>query len=97
MRCRVIVGGRLSDHKGVALPRVPIPASCLTDKDRADLRFGHRAGIDFVAVSFVRSAADIEEVRAFLHTLGADVPIVAKLERQEVVGNLPGSCASWTR
>jgi pyruvate kinase len=85
----VIVGGRLSDHKGVAMPRVPIPTSCLTEKDRADLRFGIGQGIDFVAVSFVRSAADIEEVRAFLRELGADVPIVAKLERQEVIGDLP--------
>jgi pyruvate kinase len=89
VRCRVVVGGRLSDHKGVALPRVPIPASCLTEKDRADLRFGIEQGIDFLAVSFVRSAADIEEVRALLRELGAAVPIVAKLERQEVIGNLP--------
>src|SRR5262245_43522699 len=89
LRCRVVVGGRLSGHKGVALPRVPIPASCLTEKDRADLRFGIEQGIDFVAVSFVRSAGDIEEVRALLYQLGADVPIVAKLERQEVIGNLP--------
>ena len=73
----------------MALPRVPIPASCLTEKDRADLRFGIEHGVDFVAVSFVRSAADIEEVRAFLRELGADIPIVAKLERQEVIGNLP--------
>jgi pyruvate kinase len=89
VRCRVVVGGRLSDHKGVALPRVPVPASCLTEKDRADLRFGIEQGIDFVAVSFVRAAADIEEVRSFLRDLGADVPIVAKLERQEAIDNLP--------
>ena len=89
VRCRVLVGGRLSDHKGVAMPRVPLPASCLTEKDRADLRFGIEQGIDFVAVSFVRSAADIEEVRTFLRELGAQVPIVAKLERHEVIDNLP--------
>ncbi|HEU5321314.1 MAG TPA: pyruvate kinase, partial [Methylomirabilota bacterium] len=90
VRCRVVAGGRLSDHKGISLPRVPLPASCLTSKDRDDLRFGIREGVDFVAVSFVRSAADISDVRRFLHELGADIPIVAKLERQEVVGNLPG-------
>ena len=89
VRCRVLVGGRISDHKGVALPRVPPPASCLTEKDRADLRFGIEQGIDFLGVSFVRSAADIEEVRAFLRELGASVPVVAKLERQEVIANLP--------
>jgi len=88
--CRVITGGRLSDHKGLSLPHVPLPASCLTDKDKEDLRFGIRQGIDFVAVSFVRSAADISEVRKFLHDQGADLPIVAKLERQEVIANLPG-------
>jgi pyruvate kinase len=90
VRCRVVAGGRLSDHKGISLPHVPLPASCLTDKDREDLRFGIRHGIDFVAVSFVRSAADISEVRRFLRDLGADLPIVAKLERQEVLANLPG-------
>ena len=90
VRCRVTAGGRISDHKGLSFPHVPLPISCLTPKDRADLRFGIDQGIDFVAVSFVRSAADIAEVRKFLHEQGAELPIVAKLERQEVMGNLPG-------
>src|SRR5438477_342663 len=87
VRCRVIAGGRISDHKGVSFPHVPLPVSCLTSKDREDLRFGIHGGIDFVAVSFVRSAADIAEVRKYLHEQGADLPIVAKLERQEVMAN----------
>jgi pyruvate kinase len=90
VRCRVAVGGRISDHKGVSLPHVPLPASCLTEKDKEDLRFGIQHGIDFVAVSFVRSASDIGEVRKFLLAQGANLPIVAKLERQEVISNLPG-------
>jgi pyruvate kinase len=90
VRCRVVVGGRISDHKGLSLPRVTFPVSCLTPKDREDLRFGLRQGVDYVAVSFVRSAADIDEVRAFLREQGADLPIVAKLERHEIVDNLPG-------
>ncbi len=90
VRCRIVAGGRISDHKGISFPRVPLPVSCLTEKDREDLRFGIRQGIDFVAVSFVRSAADIGEVRKFLRDQGADLPIVAKLERQEIVANLPG-------
>ncbi len=91
VRCRVIVGGRISDHKGISLPHVALPASCLTAKDREDLRFGiQQQGVDFVAVSFVRSAADIADVRRFLHEQGADLPLVAKLERQEVMANLPG-------
>jgi pyruvate kinase len=90
VRCRVVAGGRISDHKGISLPHVDLPASCLTDKDRADLRFGIDQGVDFVAVSFVRSAADIAEVRKFMDEQGADLPIVAKLERQEVIEHLPG-------
>jgi pyruvate kinase len=89
VRCRVLVGGRISDHKGVAIPRVPLPVSCLTEKDRADLRFGIAHGVDFLAVSFVRTAEDIAAVRGVLRELGAEVPIVAKLERQEVMANLP--------
>jgi pyruvate kinase len=90
VKCRVVAGGRISDHKGISFPHVPLPVSCLTPKDREDLRFGIQQGVDFIAVSFVRSAADIAEVRKFLHEQGAELPIVAKLERQEVMGNLPG-------
>jgi len=91
VRCRVVAGGRISDHKGLSLPHASLPMSCLTDKDREDLKFGLRQRVDFVAVSFVRSADDIEEVRRFLRAEGADdVPLVAKLERHEVLANLPG-------
>lgn len=93
VRCRVLAGGRVSDHKGLSFPRVPLPSSCLTEKDREDLRFGIRQGIDFVAISFVRSAADIVDVRRFLQAEGADLPIVAKLERQEAITNLAGLLA----
>jgi pyruvate kinase len=89
VRCRVVAGGIISDHKGISLPHVDLPASCLTDKDRTDLVFGIEQGVDFVALSFVRSAADIAEVRRFLRTRGADdLPLVAKLERQEAMDNL---------
>lgn len=90
IRCRVVEGGRVSDHKGIALPRLPLPASCLTAKDREDLAFGIQQSVDFVAVSFVRSSDDVEEVRDFLRRQGAEIPVIAKLERQEVVANLPG-------
>jgi pyruvate kinase len=90
VRCRVVAGGRISDHKGIQLPHVDLPSSCLTAKDREDLKFGIAHGVDFVAISFVRSATDIAEVRKFLTEQGADLPIVAKLERQEVMQNLPG-------
>ena len=90
VHCRVISGGLVSDHKGVSFPRLPVPVSCLTPKDRGDLRFGIEQGVDYLAVSFVRSAADIQEVRKFLHDQGANLPIVAKLERAEIVANLQG-------
>jgi pyruvate kinase len=91
--CRVSSGGVVSDHKGVSLPGVPLPESCLTAKDREDLRFGIAHGVDYVAVSFVRSASDIQEVRKFLLEQRASLPIIAKLERSEIVGNLPGILA----
>src|SRR6059036_4115265 len=90
---QVVVGGTVSDHKGVALPRLPLPGSTLTAKDRDDLRFGIAHGVDYVAVSFVRTAADIQEVRKFLREQGADLPIIAKLERAEIVANLAGILA----
>ncbi|HEX6775124.1 MAG TPA: pyruvate kinase, partial [Methylomirabilota bacterium] len=92
-RCRVTAGGVVSDHKGVALPGLPLPLSCLTAKDKQDLRFGIEHGVDYVAVSFVRSASDIQEVRKFLLDQRASLPIIAKLERAEIVANLPGILA----
>jgi pyruvate kinase len=93
VRCVVVAGGRISDHKGISLPHVDLPASCLTDKDIDDLKFGIEQGVDFVAVSFVRTADDIREVRKFLESQGADIPLVAKLERHEVLDNLPAVVA----
>jgi len=91
--CRVVAGGVVSDHKGVSLQGVPLPDSCLTAKDKEDLRFGIEHGVDYVAVSFVRSASDIQEVRKFLLDQRASLPIIAKLERAEIVANLPGILA----
>src|SRR2546428_416317 len=89
VRCVVVAGGRISDHKGISLPHVDLPASCLTEKDVEDLTFGIEQRVDFVAVSFVRTVDDIREVRKFLEAQGADIPLVAKLERHEVLDNLP--------
>jgi pyruvate kinase len=88
VHCRVVSGGRISDHKGLSFAHVPLPISCLTDKDREDLVFGAHQGVDFVAVSFVRSPADIREVRDFLVGHGAIPPIIAKIERREALANL---------
>jgi pyruvate kinase len=94
IHCRVTAGGIVSDHKGVSLPRVPVPLSCLTPKDLEDLSFGIHHGVDYVAISFVRSAADIQEVRRALDEAGARLPVVAKLERSEAVANLASVLAS---
>jgi pyruvate kinase len=89
LRTRVIDGGVLGEHKGINAPGVALPSSGLTEKDAEDLRFGARAGVDFVAMSFVQRAADLEQLRAALAAEGAShVAIVAKLERPEAVGRL---------
>lgn len=81
VRTEVIRGGPISDHKGINLPGVRVSIPSLTEKDLADLSFGLAAGIDMVALSFVRSAADVEHLRGRLG--GRPVPIVAKIEKPE--------------
>jgi pyruvate kinase len=86
--CRVETGGVVQDHKGVNLPRTVVRMAALTDKDREDLAFGLRHGVDYVGVSFVRSAADVLEVREVINEHGSDTQVVAKLERPEALGRL---------
>jgi pyruvate kinase len=86
--CRVETGGLVQDHKGVNLPRTAVRMAVLTEKDRDDLAFGLRHGVDYVGVSFVRSAADILEVREFINEQRSDAQVVAKLERPEALGRL---------
>lgn len=91
----VVDGGVLGEHKGINLPGVELPPIGLTEKDRADLRFGVQAGIDFMALSFVQSPAVIDEARAAIRSAGGpDIPVVAKLERPEAVRNLDGIIAA---
>ncbi|HEY7677646.1 MAG TPA: pyruvate kinase [Candidatus Methylomirabilis sp.] len=88
VRCRVVAGGTVSDHKGINLPGVDLDIPALTDKDHDDLAFGVKAGIDFVAVSFVRTATDVLDVKDYLAEIQGDVPIIAKLEKPEVLRRL---------
>jgi pyruvate kinase len=89
IRTTVEDGGVLGEHKGINAPGVPLPAAGLTEKDKADLAFGVSAGVDFVAMSFVLSAADLRQARAALREAGApDLPLVAKLERPEAIDAL---------
>src|SRR6185436_12786347 len=82
---RVAIGGTLKNNKGINLPGVNVSAPALTDKDIADLRFGQSVGVDFVALSFVRTAADVEKARALIAECGRRTPIIAKIERPEAV------------
>jgi pyruvate kinase len=88
IRCRVVAGATLSSHKGISLPTATVAAAGLTAKDREDLAFGIAQGIDYVALSFVRSAEDVREARAFLAERGSDVPIVAKIEKHEALASI---------
>lgn len=88
--CRVIDGGPLEAHKGMNIPGRALSISALTAKDRRDLKLGVELGVDWVALSFVRSAADIRRLRVALKRLGADTPIVAKIEKPQAVSDLMG-------
>ena len=88
IRCRVIVGGILTSHKGMNFPtRAPL-ASVFTEKDHRDLLFGIQQGVDLIGLSYVQNAADIEEVKKFLKKESADIPIIAKIERKEALENI---------
>jgi pyruvate kinase len=88
-RTTVVGGGPLGEHKGINLPGVTLPASALTPKDIADLRFGLAQGVDLVALSFVQTPEDLRMTRAVMAEAGdARTPLVAKIERPAAVENL---------
>jgi pyruvate kinase len=82
IHCRVVVGGRLSSHKGVNVPSGLAGLPVLGEKDLHDLRFGLEQGVDYVGLSFVRSVEDIHTARAHIEALGRQVPVIAKIETQ---------------
>ncbi|HSF18776.1 MAG TPA: pyruvate kinase [Vicinamibacteria bacterium] len=86
--CVVRAGGELTDHKGMNLPGVALSIPSLTSKDRDDARFALELGCDLVALSFVRRAADVEELRALMSDAGGHVPIIAKIERPEALSDI---------
>ncbi|MGE4159835.1 MAG: pyruvate kinase, partial [Planctomycetota bacterium] len=88
IHCEVVIGGELGQSKGINLPGVAVSAPPMSRKDWADLKFGIKHHVDLVALSFVREASDITEVRRFLGKSHAHVKIVAKIERPEAVKNL---------
>lgn len=88
LKIKVKVGGILKSNKGINLPFVKVSAPSFTEKDREDLLFGLKQGIDYVALSFVRTADDILEVKALLHKMKVQVPIVSKIEKPEALDNM---------
>ncbi|HUH31357.1 MAG TPA: pyruvate kinase, partial [Rhodanobacter sp.] len=85
VRCQVLIGGRLSDRKGLNRQGGGLSVTALSDKDREDIRLAAEIGADFLAVSFVRAAEDIHQARRLLHEAGGNAALVAKIERAEAI------------
>jgi pyruvate kinase len=86
--CDVINGGMLGEHKGINLPGVALSIPALTEKDRTDLEFGLKHDVDAVALSFVRSAADVCMVKEIIAAHQRDIPVIAKLEKPQAIDHL---------
>jgi pyruvate kinase len=88
VRTKVVAPGRISNHKGINLPGVAVSVPAMTEKDKQDLRWALRQTADMVALSFVRSASDVEDVRAIMDAVGVRLPVVAKIEKPQAIENI---------
>jgi pyruvate kinase len=86
--CDVLNGGTLGEHQGINLPGTALSIPAMTEKDRKDLEFGLKHGVDAVALSFVRSAADVKMVKQIVAGHGRDTPLIAKLEKPQAIDHL---------
>ncbi len=86
--CKVIAGGLLRSNKGISIPGISLQTPIPTPKDVEDLRFGIDHGVDWIAQSFIRSAADLQKLKSILQHHDSDIPIVAKLEKREALDDL---------
>jgi pyruvate kinase len=93
--CEVLVGGKVSDHKGINLPGVAVSVPALSEKDIDDLRFALHLTVDFVALSFVRSASDVEDVRRIMREENIILPVIAKIEKPQAIDNLDEVIAAF--
>jgi pyruvate kinase len=84
----VLVGGPVSNNKGINLPGVAVSVPALSEKDIEDLKFALELGVDFIALSFVRDAKDAEDVRQIMREVGRTIPIIAKIEKPQAIDNL---------
>ena len=87
VHCSIVEGGILKDLKGINLPGVDVSAPSLSTKDRADLDFCLEMGVDFIALSFVRTAADVQSIKELIARRGLSIPVVAKIEKPEALRN----------
>ena len=88
LRCRVVVGGKLTSHKGLNVPTASLSVPAITEKDRNDLKFGVSQGVDFIALSFVRTAADVRLCKTLIYEAKGDQPVIAKIEKHEALRNI---------
>lgn len=87
-KIEVIIGGTLKSNKGINLPDCDVSAPAFTDKDREDLMFALKEGVDYVALSFVRKKEDVLQVKHLLHSLKVNIPIISKIEKPQAINNL---------
>ena len=95
VRTRVTEPGTVSNNKGINLPGIAVSVPALSEKDRADLRWGLKAGADFIALSFVRSADDIKDVHQIMDEEGIRIPVIAKIEKPQAVQNIESIVAAF--
>ncbi|MFE9254550.1 pyruvate kinase [Streptomyces sp. NPDC006879] len=95
VRTRVIEGGMISDHKGLNLPGIAVSVPALSDKDIEDLRWALRTGADVIALSFVRTGADIEDVHRVMTEEDRHLPVIAKIEKPQAVDNIDEIVAAF--
>jgi pyruvate kinase len=93
--CEVLVGGKVSDHKGINLPGVAVSVPALSEKDIEDLKFALHLSVDFIALSFVRNASDAEDVRRVMREENIVRPVIAKIEKPQAIENLDEVIAAF--
>ena len=88
IRCRIANGGLLTQMKGINVPGVRLSTEAITDEDLKHLEFGLRHGVDYVGLSFITDAADVNKAKSFIRDHGADTPVIAKIERKQALDNI---------
>ena len=90
VKTKVVIGGELKEHKGMNLPGVAVSAPAISAKDFSDIEFAVKEGIDILALSFVRTPDDVIKAKKLISNYGSDIPVIAKIEKEEAVHNIEG-------